>query len=137
MNEKPTILDSEDKKPWTPPAPAPKKFRWQPSAEFVLLIALIGDALVVFSSLSLGYWVRFQSGWIPFFGEVRSGFVAQYFDYLNLLVEGTIFLLATFGYLRLYSQHSFKRYLRTARVIVQGTFFWLFAYYGREFDSEV
>ncbi len=128
MNGKPTILDSEDKKPWTPPVPAPKKFRWQPSAEFVLTMALICDAVMIFTALSLGYWFRFQSGFIPFFGEIRSDPVATFFDYLNLLVVGTVFLLGTFGYLRLYNQHSFKRYLRTAKVIVQGTFFWLFAF---------
>jgi exopolysaccharide biosynthesis polyprenyl glycosylphosphotransferase len=129
MNSKSTILDSENKKTWMPPVvSAPNKFRWQPSVEFVLTMAVIGDALVVFSALSLGYWVRFKSGLIPFFGEVRTGTIATFFDYSELLVVGTLFLLGTFGYLRLYSQHAFKRYLRTAKVVVQGTIFWLFAY---------
>jgi exopolysaccharide biosynthesis polyprenyl glycosylphosphotransferase len=41
---------------------------------------------------------------------------------------GTVFLLGTFGYMGLYSQRCFMRYLRTARVVVHGTIFWLFTY---------
>ena len=130
MNGKPTVLNSTGKKTCPPPAaPAAKKFRWQPSAEFVLTMALLGDALVIFAALCLGFWVRFDSGWIPFPGEVRKDVpLPGFYDYWNLLFLGTVFLLVTLGYLRLYSQHCFMRYLRTARVIVQGTVFWLFAY---------
>jgi hypothetical protein len=87
--------------------------RWQLTAEFILTMALIGDALVIFAALRLGFWVRFDSGLIPFFADVKS--IPVFFDYFNLLVMGTVFLLATFGYLRLYSQRCLMRYLQTAR----------------------
>src|ERR1035437_4546944 len=128
MNGKPTVLNSTGKK--TCPPPAADGFRWQPSAEFVLTLALLGDALVIFAALCLGFWVRFNSGWIPFPAEIPGQIMAPtaFYDYFKLLVMGTVFLLVTLGYLRLYRQHCFMRYLRTARVIVQGTVFWLFAY---------
>jgi len=100
--------------------------RWQLTAEFILTMALIGDALVTFAALRLGFWVRFHSRLTPFFKDVKL--VPVFFDYFNLLVMGTVFLLATFGYLRLYSQRCLMRYLQTASVIVRGAVFWLFAY---------
>jgi exopolysaccharide biosynthesis polyprenyl glycosylphosphotransferase len=106
--------------------PAAKKFRWQPSAEFVLTMALLGDMMVVFAALCLGFWVRFDSGLIPFSRDVKE--LPKFYDYFYLLVMGTFFLLGTFAYLRLYSLRCFNRYLRTVRVIVQGTISWLFAY---------
>jgi exopolysaccharide biosynthesis polyprenyl glycosylphosphotransferase len=107
-------------------APFSKSFRWQPTTEFVLAMAMLGDALVIFAGLRLGFWARFDSGLIPLRAE--AALRPKFFDYFYLLVMGTAFLLATFGYLHLYSLRSFRRYLRTARVIVQGTIFWLFAY---------
>jgi exopolysaccharide biosynthesis polyprenyl glycosylphosphotransferase len=89
-------------------------------------MALIGDALVTFAALRLGFWVRFNSGWIPFFSDVKS--VPVFFDYFNLLVMGTFFLLATYGYLRLYDRRCLMRYFQTASVILRGAVFWLFAY---------
>jgi exopolysaccharide biosynthesis polyprenyl glycosylphosphotransferase len=127
MNGKSAVLNSAGKKTCPPPAaPAADGFRWHPSSEFVLTMALLGDALVIFAALCLGFWVRFDSGLIPLTADVKS--VPDFLDYFNLLVMGTFFLLVTLGYLRLYNQRCFMRYLRTARVIVQGTVFWLFAY---------
>jgi exopolysaccharide biosynthesis polyprenyl glycosylphosphotransferase len=91
-----------------------------------MTLALIGDALVIFGGLGIGFWVRFKSGLIPWSFDIKV--LPTFFDYFNLLVMGTVFLLGTFGYLRLYSRHCFIRYLRTAGVLVQGTVFWLFAY---------
>jgi exopolysaccharide biosynthesis polyprenyl glycosylphosphotransferase len=102
------------------------KRRWQPTVEFVLTMALVGDALVIFAALAFGFWLRFDSHLIPFYIDLKS--VPTFFDYFRLLVMGTVFLLGTFGYLGLYSERCFMRYLRTANVIVQGEFFWLFTF---------
>ncbi|MGA3179103.1 MAG: sugar transferase [Verrucomicrobiota bacterium] len=126
MNGKSTLMNSEGKERWTPSVAATNKFRWQPTSEFVLTMTLIGDALVIFAALHLGFWVRFVSGLIPVSKSVKI--IPIFANYVNLLVMGTAFLLGTFAYLRLYSRHCFLRYTRTARVIVQGTIFWLFAY---------
>lgn len=104
----------------------PARTRWQPSAEFLLTLALIVDAVVIFAALRLGFWVRFESGLIPFFADVKS--IPAFFDYFNVLAMGTVFLLATFGYLHLYSRRCLMRYLQTVRVIFRGVIFWLFAY---------
>jgi len=103
--------------------------RFRPTMEFVITLAFLGDVLVVFGSLYLGFWLRFYSGLVPAQEEASALHSAPSFvDYLNLLTMGTVFLLGTFAYLRLYSQRRLMRYFRTAKVILQGTFFWLFAY---------
>jgi len=110
----------------TKSAAATTKFRWQPTIEFVLAIALIGDAVMIFAALSFGFWLRFGSALIPLYADTKS--IPTFQDYFRLLSVGTLFLLGTLGYLGMYSQHSFLSYLRTAKVVVQGTTFWLFAY---------
>ncbi len=114
---------------WTVPVAA-KPAGWRASTDFVLMLAFLGDALVIFAALCLGYWLRFDSGWIPFPTEIPGQVYPEpaFYDYYNLLALGTIFLLATFGYLRLYTKYRFLHYLRTAKTILQGAVFWLFAY---------
>jgi exopolysaccharide biosynthesis polyprenyl glycosylphosphotransferase len=112
--------------PAAPIASPASDSRWRPSAGFVLTMALLGDAVVIFVSLCLGFWLRFDSGLIPLAKGITA--VPVFFDYINLLAGGTVFLLATFGYLHLYTRHLFIRFLRTAKVIVKGAVFWLFAY---------
>ena len=102
------------------------RIRLQPTAEFVLTMVLMADAVMIFVALWLGFWVRFYSGLIPLYNDVKS--VPGFYDYFNLLAMGTVLLLATFGYLRLYSRRCLMRYLQTARVIIRGAMFWLFAY---------
>jgi exopolysaccharide biosynthesis polyprenyl glycosylphosphotransferase len=126
MAERSAPLNFEESAQRMESAATGTKFRWQPSVEFVLAIALIVDALVIYGALAFGFWVRFDSGLIPFSFSVKS--IPTFFNYYRLLVMGTVFLLGTFGYMGLYSQRSFMRYLRTARVVVQGTIFWLFTY---------
>jgi exopolysaccharide biosynthesis polyprenyl glycosylphosphotransferase len=126
MNGESPLLNTEAQGKWTAAIAEGNKARWQPTSEFILTLAMIGDTLVVFTALSLGYWVRFTSGLIPVSKFVKV--VPIFADYVNLLTLGTVFLLGTFVYSRLYSRHCFLRYMRTARVIIQDTIFWLFAY---------
>jgi len=126
MNGESTVLNLDGTGTRILPAPATTTLRWRPSVSFVLTMALVGDALVIFTALAFGFWVRFDSRLIPLSVSVKS--VPTFFDYDRLLIMGTVFLLGTFGYMRLYSQRCLMRYLRTARVVVQGTIFWLFTY---------
>src|SRR5438552_7256985 len=127
MNGISVVSKPEAKERRTPSAAsAANGFRWQPSINFVRALMVLGDALVIFAALCLGFWVRFYSGFIPLAAEVKL--IPELVDYLNLLLMGTVFLLVTLSYLRLYSQRCFRRYRRTARVVVEGTAFWLFAY---------
>ena len=110
------------------PARLTRRGGWQPSADFILALAFVGDAVLIFAALSFGYWLRFQSGWIPFPAEMRNSPVPGFYEYYNLLFMGALFLLGTFGYLGLYTKHRFLSFLRTAKTILQGTIFWLFAF---------
>ena len=94
------------------------------------MLALIGDALVVFSALSFSFWVRFYSGEIPFLTEpqTKGSHLPAFAEYFNLLLMGTVFLLATFSYLRLYTSHRLLRYFRAAKVVIKGAAFWFFSY---------
>jgi exopolysaccharide biosynthesis polyprenyl glycosylphosphotransferase len=102
------------------------KFRWHPTVEFVLVLALLGDALVIFGASAFGFWLRFDSGLIPLYSNVKLA--PTFLDYFRLLLMGTVFLLGTFVHLELYSERCLMRYFRTARVVVEGTIFWLFMY---------
>ena len=75
MNTETTTLNPANKRAWTFPVAA-KPTGWQPSAEFILALAFLGDLLVIFSSLSLGYWLRFDSGLIPFPAGIQKSAAA-------------------------------------------------------------
>jgi exopolysaccharide biosynthesis polyprenyl glycosylphosphotransferase len=128
MNTESTTLNCAGERTRTLPAVPARKSGWKPSADFILSLAFFGDLVVIFAALSFGFWLRFDSGLIPFPADFTKLPLPGFYDYLNLLSMGTIFLLATFTYLRLYTKHRFLRFFRTAKTIVQGTVFWLFAY---------
>ena len=78
MNGQPQVLKLDDEQTWSIPvapaisvvpaapiSPAVPDSRWRPSAGFVLTMAFLGDAVVIFASLCLGFWLRFDSGLIP------------------------------------------------------------------------
>jgi exopolysaccharide biosynthesis polyprenyl glycosylphosphotransferase len=106
--------------------PASAGTRRRPTAEFIFILTALADFLMIFAALRLGFWTRFESGLIPIFSDIKV--VPTSWDYAGLLSMGTIFLLATFGYLRLYSRRALMRYFQSVKVIIQGTAFWLFAY---------
>jgi exopolysaccharide biosynthesis polyprenyl glycosylphosphotransferase len=127
MNGKSEALNLAGEQAWRmSDTPARTRRRWLPSADFVLMMAFLGDVLVIFGALCLGYWVRFDSGLIPLKVDVKL--IPPFADYVKLMVMGTGFLLVTFIYLNLYTRSHFRFFLHTARVIVEGTVFWLFAY---------
>ena len=90
------------------------------------MLAFLGDAMVIFAAVCFGFWLRFDSGWIPLAADVNA--VPSFYSYFNLLAMGSVCLLLTFCYLKLYTKYCFRRYLRTAKVIIKGTLFWLFAF---------
>ncbi len=96
---------------------------FKPLPGFVLTLALIGDAVVTFSALRAGFWLRFESG--LFQDNVMTELFPQYLD---LLIMATVFLLGAFAYLRLYGRSCFAHYSRTVGVIAKGIIFWLAAY---------
>jgi exopolysaccharide biosynthesis polyprenyl glycosylphosphotransferase len=113
-------------------ASAAGKLHLRPTIEFVIAIALLGDALVVLGSLWVGYWIRFHSGLVPLAQtadfHAAAPTVSASLDHLRLLFMGTVLFLGTFAYLRFYSRDCFMRFFRTAKVISLGSCFWLAVY---------
>ena len=94
-------------------------------ADFITTLGILGDLAMILAGLSLGYWVRFQSGLISV-GNEPPGLI--FGDYVGLISMGALFLLLTFGYLRLYNLRQIPGYREAARIIFTGTTFWLFAF---------
>lgn len=88
-------------------------------------LLLVGDALVAFGGLSLGYWLRYATP-IGRIGLDVPG--ARYFDYLPLLLLGTAFLIAAYAQLNLYEERLLLRKFQALNLIIKGTTFWLAAY---------
>jgi exopolysaccharide biosynthesis polyprenyl glycosylphosphotransferase len=93
--------------------------------DFLLTLAILGDLTMVFAGLVLGYWVRFNSGWIWLGNEPRN---LVFSDYAGLIGIGAVFLLLTFGYMRLYNARKIPRFREAALIIFKATTFWLFAF---------
>ncbi len=97
------------------------------AVDFWISIALLGDTLVILSSQMLGFWIKFRSSWLPVGIDTPD---MPFHHYVRLIAIGTMFLLSTFAFLRLYSSRNLLRYRDVAMVILKGTTFWLFAYLG-------
>jgi len=96
--------------------------------KIVLPAALVlGDTLVAFASLALGYWLRYRSpaGWL---GIVVPD--ARFAAYLPLLLVGVAFLIAAYAQLNLYEERLLLRKFQSISLIFKGTTFWLVAYLG-------
>ncbi len=88
---------------------------------------VVGDALVAFAGLSLGYWLRYATPIGSIGLEVPD---ARYRDYLPLLLLGTAFLIAAYAQLNLYEERLLLRKFQAINLIIKGTTFWLVAYLG-------
>ena len=97
------------------------------AVDFWISIVLLGDTLVILFSQMLGFWIKFRSSWLPVGIDTPD---MPFHHYVRLIAIGTMFLLSTFGFLRLYSSRNLLRYRDVAMVILKGTTFWLFAYLG-------
>src|SRR5450759_2665722 len=79
----------------------------------LLSLAVLGDVIAVVAGLSLGYWIRFESGWTWFGTE--SGSIHSIADYGGLIAVGTAFMLATFVHFNIYDLRNMLRYSRTIK----------------------
>ena len=70
------------------------------STEFLITLALLGDIIMAATGLSLGYWIRFKSRWIPFRSTDKG--LHDLASYSPLIFIGVVFLIGTFVYQRLY-----------------------------------
>ena len=93
----------------------------------VILPALlvVGDTLVAFAALSIGYWLRYETPIGSIGLDVPD---ATYVRYLPLLLLGTAFLTAAFAQLGLYEERLLLRKFQALNIVIKGTTFWLAAY---------
>ncbi|MES2696133.1 MAG: exopolysaccharide biosynthesis polyprenyl glycosylphosphotransferase [Verrucomicrobiota bacterium] len=89
------------------------------------LALLIGDTLVTFGGLTLGYWLRYKSPVGHFGIEVPH---ATFTLYLPLLLVGVALLVATFAQLGLYDSRLLLRRYQSLNAILKGSAFWLATY---------
>jgi exopolysaccharide biosynthesis polyprenyl glycosylphosphotransferase len=95
--------------------------------DFLIALAVLGDLAMVLGGLSLGYWLRFRSGWVTL-GNEPAGLV--FGDYAGLIGLGVVLLLVTFGYLQLYNSRKIPSFRKSALIVLKGATFWLFAFAG-------
>ena len=88
---------------------------------------VMGDALVAFGGLSLGYWLRYATPIGSIGLDVPD---ANYRAYLPLLLLGTAFLIAAYAQLNLYEERLLLRKFQALNLIIKGTTFWFIAYLG-------
>ena len=94
---------------------------------FVPLALLVGDTLVTFAGLSLGYWLRYDSplGRLGF--DVPDATFARY---LPLILVGVALLIGAFAQFGLYDTRLLLRRYQSLNAILKGAAFWFAAYLG-------
>lgn len=86
---------------------------------------LLGDTLVAFAGLSLGYWLRYRSP-VGALGLEVPG--ARYANYLPLLLVGVVFLVGAFAQQGLYDGRMLLRKQHSLNLLARGTAFWVLVY---------
>ncbi len=107
------------------PKPTYEQLASRLSTEFIQLVFILGDYIAVLAGLCLGFWVRFESGWITRGNEPPGLMFSHYY---RLILIGSVFLIATFARLNLYESNSLLRFRQHGLVILKGSAFWLVAY---------
>ncbi len=93
----------------------------------LLTLLLLGDILVCYLGLAAGYWLRFKTP-LRQVGIESSG--VSFDLYQPLLWLGTLFLILSYGYLKLYDPRLLLRPNRVMNIVMRGTFFWFVAFLG-------
>jgi exopolysaccharide biosynthesis polyprenyl glycosylphosphotransferase len=87
----------------------------------LLGVLFAGDLVVCFAGMCLGYWVRFDSS-MRHFGVIHA---PTWSKYSPLLLFGTLLLVITYSYLKLYDPLLLLRPARAGYIILRGTVFWV------------
>ena len=95
--------------------------------DLLTIFAFIGDTGAVITGLFLGFWLRFNSGWITI--GVRTE-PSPLENYLGLILTGAVFLLASYAWLGLYNQKGMVELRKVLFLIVKGLVIWFFIYLG-------
>ncbi len=99
----------------------PRKRSYPHTQSALLTLLLLGDTLICYLGLTAGYILRFKTS----LRQVGIETMAINFElYQPLLWVGTLFLILTFGYLKLYDPRLLLRPHRVTSIVMRGTVFW-------------
>lgn len=106
--------------------------RRHPGAKWPLVVAVIGDVVMVILGLLFGFWLRFSSGWMPsretWWTTGAAGDGLGLSSYLPLMGFGALLLVGTYGWIGMYEAGNLLRWRRVAMVVTRGTAIWLLLY---------
>jgi len=88
-------------------------------------LLLLGDTLVAFGGLALGYWLRYNSALGALGLNVPD---ARFERYLPLLLMGVVFLVGAFAQQGLYEGRMLLRKQYSLNLLARGTLFWVMVY---------
>lgn len=97
----------------------------------LLLLLFSGDAIVCFMGLFCSYYLRFYSP-LRLLGPTPQPDIS-FEIYLPLIVTGTIFLIGSYSFSKLYDPRLLLRPLRSMEIILRGTSFWFLLFLGITF----
>jgi hypothetical protein len=101
--------------------------------DVLIQVSLVGDALMIAIGLVLGYFVRYKSGWVPFFNE-QARALPTLSSYTGVYSVGLSLLLLTFSSLGLYERSIMLRLRRITNIITKGLTIWFFIYIAFSFS---
>jgi exopolysaccharide biosynthesis polyprenyl glycosylphosphotransferase len=127
-NEEPSIRHTGDTRHFEKMGKAvlaQNKTPLQSSLEFIAVIAFIGDASIIFGSLTLALWIGYYSG-LTFLSVTSEALQnTPWWNDLRLCIPGTLFLLTLYAALRLYRRNCFTSFSAAAKIILIANGLWL------------
>ena len=105
----------------------PVKRSYPRTQNALLLLQVIGDSVMVFAGLLLGYWVRFKG---PLHGVGVETTGIELTSYIPLLLVGALFFVFTFAYLKVYDARLLLRPQQVYIRFAKATFFWFCFFLG-------
>ena len=91
----------------------------------VLVTELLGDTLLIFLTLALSAWLRFETGLVHFGSDASA---IRWTDYLGQVVFGTMLFMLLLPHRELYDLHRIFKFRQVAFAIMKASLKWLVAY---------
>lgn len=101
--------------------------RYSQTQTSLLVLLLVSDALVSLVGLTLGYWVRFNTGLKDF--TVEAGNIT-YISYAPLITLGMLFFVSTYAFFGVYDARLLLRPQRSLNKIYPGIALWFCVFLG-------
>ncbi|HEY3897845.1 MAG TPA: exopolysaccharide biosynthesis polyprenyl glycosylphosphotransferase [Chthoniobacter sp.] len=93
-------------------------------AERLLITALVADTCVILYGLAFAFWLRFYTG-IAHYGVPSATNLQNYLGYLAL---GSVLMLLTLAYHRLYEKQTLLRYRHVSLLVLKSSSIWFIGF---------